>query len=79
MTRRREPAHVDADLGDDHLGGAFPDPRDRQREGGGLIERGHQLVHRGIELDDHRGEVIDVAQMQTQHHAVMVGQPSTGS
>ena len=40
--------------------------------GGGLIERGHQLVHLGVELDDHRGEVVDVAQMQPEHQAMMV-------
>ena len=64
VRRGGEPSHVDADLGDDDLGGAFTDPRDRGQQLGLLGEREAGLVDPGVQPGDHVREVVDVFQVQ---------------
>jgi hypothetical protein len=74
VCRRGEPSHVDADFGDDDLGGAFTDPRDRGQQIGLLDERESGLVDAGVQSGDHVGEVIDVFQVQGAHQRVPIGE-----
>ena len=72
----REPGHVDADLGDDALGGPFADPGDRVEPVTGLAERGDHPVDLDVERGDRRFEVVDVVEDDPQHRGVMVPEPA---
>ena len=56
----REDAHVDADLGDDHLGGAPLNAGDRAQQLNGRLERGDLLLDRVGEPVDLLVEEVDV-------------------
>ena len=77
-----EAGHVDADLGDDALGGPFADPGDGVEAVTGLDERepislvvatGRRLV---VELGDGRFEVGGVVQAQPDQQGVVVAEPA---
>ena len=53
-----EPCHVHADLGDDHLRGAFTDLRDRGQQLDLFGERETGLVDAGVQPGDHVGQVV---------------------
>ena len=71
MRGGREAGHVDADLGDDALGGPFPDPGDGVEPVTGLAKGSHHPVdHLAlVELGDRRFEVVEVIQDHSQHDA----------
>ena len=72
-----EPGHVDADLGDDHLGGPFTDPRDRAQQPQLLGERGEDLLDPVIQPVDHAREVVDLVRVHPGQQGVMVTEPSS--
>src|SRR5882762_1920379 len=72
VRRCGEAGHLDADLGDDDLGGALTDPRDRLEQRRLLDEREAGLVDAGVQPGDHVGEVVDVLQMQGAHQRVLI-------
>jgi hypothetical protein len=61
MLRGGELAHVDTDLGDDHLGRHFPHPGDGHQRIPGVNERGHHLIDLGVETGQSPIEVIEWA------------------
>ena len=65
-------SHVDPYFGDDDLGGAFTDPRDRGQQLDLRAEREAGLVDAGVQPGDHVGEVVDVFQVQGAHQRVLV-------
>jgi hypothetical protein len=60
----RKDRHVDPDLGDDGLGGAFADPGDGVQPVTGHRERGDHLVHAGVEAGDRGLQVVPVPKGQ---------------
>ena len=72
----RETGHVDADLGDDALGGSFPDARDRVEAVTGCYERGDHAVNLDVERSDCGFEMGDVIEHESQHLGVMVTEPA---
>ncbi len=60
MRRGGKPCHVDADLGDDDLGGALTDPRNRRQKLDLAGERQAGLVDANVQSSDHVGKVVDV-------------------
>ena len=66
----REHAHVDADLGDDHLGGAPLNAGDRAQEFNGLLERGDLLPDRLSQRRDLPIKKIDVLEDRADPHGV---------
>ena len=75
-----EPGHVDADLGDDRLGGPLADPGDGVELVTGLAERGlTHLVDLAVELASSRDgglEVVGVVQAQPDQQGVVVPEPA---
>ena len=59
----REAGHVDADFGDDDLGGALTDPRDRVQQLDLLGERETGFVDAGVQPGDHVGQAVDVLEV----------------
>jgi hypothetical protein len=68
----RELAHVDADLGDDYLGGAFADAGDGHKPAHLVSERGDHPVHLGVEAVDTGAQMIDVGQVHADHQGVVL-------
>jgi hypothetical protein len=69
----REAAHVDADLGDDHLAGEGLDARDRAQlfDGGAKgLDIGLYLL---VDLSDGGIEGIDLLEMQAEQKAMLLG------
>jgi hypothetical protein len=67
----REPGHIDADLGDDALGGAGAHPGDGVEMVPGLSERGYHPFYFAVKDGDHGLELLEVVQGQTYQQAVM--------
>ena len=63
-------------LGDDHLGGALADSRDRHQPGDDRRERGGRLRDQRVQLGDRGGEVIVGVQVQPAHLGVGGGEPA---
>jgi hypothetical protein len=72
----REPGHVDADLSDDAFGGPFGHPGDRVEPVTGLAEGGDHPVDLDVEGGDRPFQVLDVVEDDTQHHGVVVVEPT---
>ena len=72
-----EVAHVDADFGHQHLGGAPLNARDRDQTFNRRCERGQQLLDAPAELGAGFLEVIDVGQ-QAGYQEAMVSVEATG-
>ena len=72
----RELGHVHADLRDDHLGGAPPDPGDRHQPLRPLIERAHHVCDPTVQPVDGSGQLVDVGQVRAQHDPVMLAEPA---
>jgi hypothetical protein len=68
----REHRHVDADLGDDHLGTAPLNAGDRAEQLNGLLERGDLLRDRLGEAGDLLVEEVDVGQDRPDPDGVQV-------
>jgi hypothetical protein len=68
----REHRHVDADLGDDGLGGALPTPVMVTRPVTGHRERGDPLVHTGVEAGDRGLQVVQVVKGQPDQQPMML-------
>jgi hypothetical protein len=64
-------AHVDPDLGDDHLGGAPAHAGDGDQPPQLLTERADHPVHLDVETLDHDRELVDVIQVHPQHQRVV--------
>ena len=64
--------HVDADLGDDALGGSFADAGDRVEPVTGLAERGDHPVDFDVEGGDRPFQIVDVVEDDAQHDGVVV-------
>jgi hypothetical protein len=71
---RGEAAHIDADLGDQLLGGGGPDSGDRIKLGHLDRERGDRLLHLGVEGGDLLAVPVDVVQHHPQDRAMVVGE-----
>ncbi len=67
-----EVAHLDADLGDQLLGGDHPDPGDRIQPLGVAGKRGDHPVDLGGDLVDLGGRCVDAFQHQLAQEAVVV-------
>jgi hypothetical protein len=71
-----EAAHVDPDLGEDHLRGPSPHPRDRDQPLELLTERADHPVNLDVESRDVGRELVDVIdvviEVQAQHQRVAV-------
>jgi hypothetical protein len=72
-----EPGHVDADLGDDALGGSFAHSGDRVEPVTGLVERGDHPVDFDVEGGDCPFQIVDVVEDHTQHDGVVVVESAT--
>ncbi len=72
----REPGHVDAHLGDDDLSGPAGHAGDRLQTAHRLAKRGYRGLRLDVEPVDHGGQVIDVVQVQPQHHHVVIVEPA---
>jgi hypothetical protein len=68
----REHAHVNADLGDDHLGGAPLNSGDRAQQLNGLLERGDLLPDRLGQTGDLPVQEVDVLEDRADPHGVQV-------
>jgi hypothetical protein len=71
VSRGGEAAHVDADLGDDDLGGAPTHPGNGDQPPQLLTERADHPVHLEVEALDGGRELVDVVQVHPQHQRVM--------
>ena len=63
MPRGREPAHVGADLGDDHLRGQVTDAWDGAQQADCLADGIEVAVHLCVNLGDGGSQCIDLAQV----------------
>src|SRR5215213_6394702 len=70
----REHGHVDADLGDDDLGGAFADPGDGVQPVTGHRERGDHLVDAAVQGGDGAFQVLQVVKGQPDQQRVVVAE-----
>jgi hypothetical protein len=70
---RGEAVHVDAELGDQLLGGGGPDPGDLIKLGHLDRERGDRLLL-AVEGGDLLAEPVDVVQHHPQNRGVVVGE-----
>src|SRR4029450_11159010 len=68
----REHGHVDADLGDDALGGALADPGDGVQPVTGHRERGDPLVDAAVQSGDGAFQVLQVIKGQPDQQSVVV-------
>ena len=76
MTVAWEAAHVGAQLGDDHLGGALGDARNRAQKLTLALERAHALLDLCRERADRLIQVLDVRkQMGDQQRVVVAKAP----
>jgi hypothetical protein len=71
MSRGGEAAHLDADLGDDHLGGAPTHPGNGDQPLQLLTERADHPVDLDVQALDRGRELVDVIQVHPQHQRVM--------
>ena len=62
MPRGGEPAHVQADLGDDDRGHIRPDPRDLIKPGDRVSERGQMVPDLGLDRGNVGAHRIDPGQ-----------------
>jgi hypothetical protein len=74
VTGGRKHRHVDADLGDDGLGGAFADPGDGVQPVTSHRERGDHLVHAGVEAGDRGLQVLQVGKRQPDQQPMMLAE-----
>ena len=72
MARGGEAAHVDADLGEDHLGGGAADPTDLIQPVGRRRERDKLLFDPAVQLGDVGAGLVDAAKHRFQQEPVMV-------
>src|SRR5437667_335711 len=77
VTGRGEVAHVDADLGDQDMGGRVADAPDGGQAGEGGTKGAQRVLQARLELTHGGVECIDLAQVQGEHEAVgeEVGDP----
>jgi hypothetical protein len=66
MGRRRKPAHVATDLGDDAGGGERADPGDGGQPPGGFLKGIEALMERGIERAEGAVDGVDLVQVDLQ-------------
>ncbi len=71
-----EPAHIDADLGNDDLSGQVTDARDGPQQADRLAERVEVAVHLRVDGGDGGIKRINLAQVQAQQEAVPHGNAS---
>jgi hypothetical protein len=76
MTRGRGSSHVDADLGDDHLGAEFSNAGDGAHDLDRRAKRLDFAVNLPIDPSDGGVNRVDMLQEKTQHEAMMVGHPA---
>ena len=76
MTGGFKAAHIDTDLGDDHLGGERADARNAVQHFEGDPKRFDVAVDLLIDASDGRVLGIDLIQMQLQHKAMMIRHPA---
>jgi len=69
-----EPGHVTTGLGDDHLSGALPHPRDGLQALDLAGERAHLFLDPGRELLNRRGELVDAVQVQLAQERVVLAE-----
>ena len=72
MARGGEAAHVDADLGEDHLGGGAADPGGLIQPVGRRRERDKLLFDPAVQLGDVGAGLVDAAKHRFQQEPVMV-------
>jgi hypothetical protein len=72
-----EAAHVEADLGDEHLRGSPADPTDLIQPVDRLGERGDLLVDLGLQRGDVGAGLVDPRQHGLQQEGVMVAEAAT--
>ena len=72
MRGRREPAHVDADLGDDDVGAEVLDARDRRDQLDGGAKGPQAFLHLRIDRRHGGFESVDVIEMKAQQEAVLL-------
>lgn len=77
MRGTRELAHVDADFGQHHFGGAPLKAWDRDQTFNRLCDRGQQLLNAPAEFRASFLDVVDVGQ-QAAYHEAMVRPEATG-
>lgn len=70
----REPAHLQPDLGDDHVGRGGSDARDLIEAFHRIIERGDLLLDSGIQGGDVGAERVDPGQHSPEQEGVVVGE-----
>ena len=76
MSRGGEAAHVDPDLGDDHLRGAAAHPGNRDQVLELFTERADHSVHLLVQPHDIGRELVDVIQVHPQHQRVVGIEPA---
>jgi len=73
VARGREPAHIDADLGDDDLRCQVTDAWDGAQQADRLAERVEVAVHLRVDLGDGGAQRVELPQVQAQQEAVPHG------
>jgi hypothetical protein len=71
----REPAHVQADLGDDDRGGEPGDARDRGQELDGGLKRSQAGIDLPVDPGDGRLQGVDLVQVQAEQEPVIWRHP----
>ena len=77
MGRRREPAHVATDLGDDAGGGERADAWDGGQPSGGLLKGIEALTECGIERAESAVDGVDLVEVDLQQLPLMFGESAT--
>ena len=72
-----EHRHVGADLGNDRLRGPLAHPGDGVQPVTGHRERGHHLVHTGIQAGDGAFQVLQVVKRQPDQQRVVVAEAAS--
>ena len=71
-----EAAHVEADLGEDDLGGELTDAGDGGEERDRFAERAEVALHLRVDGGDGGGERVDLAEVQAEEEAVVRARPA---